>query len=147
MSIHPRLRARATRKIVLSAAETDRVLALAPDHEAWIRSELAGTSLTTRFVRSVGEVVSALVEAPPPRPQILIVDFDEVSPGELLHLHSIREQGWFGSVIAIGRVAVSLRTSLGVDRCVTVGPHRLRPIAALEDQHSQHTMRLSKTSG
>lgn len=125
----------------------DRALALAPGHETWIRSELAGTGLTTRFVRSVGEVVSALVEAPPPRPQILIVDFSAVSAGELLHLHSIREQGWFGSMIAIGRVALSLRASLGIERSVIVGPHRLRPIAALEDQHSQHTMRLSRISG
>lgn len=131
----------------MSDAESVRALALAPDHETWIRSELAGTTLSTRFVGSVAEVVSAIIGVPPPRPQILIVDFSAVSAGELLHLHSIREQGWFGSVIAIGRVPVSLRTSLGIDRCVIVGPHRLRPIAALEDQHSQHTLRLSKISG
>lgn len=127
--------------------EPVRALVLAPAHETWVRSELAGTGLTTRFVRSVAEVVSALVESPPPRPQILVVDLSSISPGDLMHLHSIRERGWFGNVIAIGRVPLPLRSSLGIERSVSVGPYKLRPIAGLENQHSMHTLRLRKVSG
>jgi hypothetical protein len=147
MTVHPRLRARATARVAISEADPIRVLVLAPAHETWVRSELAGTGLRTQFVQSVHEVVAALIETPPPRPQILIVDFSALSAGELLHLHSIRVRGWFGSIIAVGRAAVSLRASLGIERTVTVGPYRLRPIAALEGQHTVHTLRLPKISG
>ncbi len=147
MSAHPRLRARATARIAICDADPVRALVLAPAHETWVRAELAGTGLRTRFVQSVHDVVMALVEAPPPRPQILIIDFAALSAGELLHLHSIREQGWFGNVIAIGRIPLSVRTSLGIERAVAVGPYKLRPIAALEGQHAVHTLRLPKISG
>lgn len=147
MSIHPHLKARGTPRIAIAEVEPVRALALAPAHETWVRSELAGTGLTTQFVRSVSEVVAALVESPPPRPQILIVDPSSLSAGDLLHLHSIREQGWFGHIIAIGRVPLPLRESLRIERTVPVGPYRLRPIVRLEDQHSTHTLRMRKVSG
>jgi hypothetical protein len=67
---------------------------------------------------SVAQVVSAL-EDPPPRPQILIADFDEMGPGEIMHLHVLREQGWFGRIIAICDLPSALRSSLAVERVVT----------------------------
>jgi hypothetical protein len=147
MSAHPRLRARATARIAICDADPVRALVLAPAHETWVRAELAGTGLRTRFVQSVHDVVMALVETPPPQPQILIIDFAALSAGELLHLHSIREQGWFGNVIAIGRVPLSVRASLGIERTVAIGPYKLRPIGALITQHTVHTLRLARICG
>ena len=147
MTVHPRLLARPTARIATSDTDAIRALVLAPAHETWIRAELAGTGLHTRCVASVAEVVSTLVAAPPPRPQILIIDLAAISAGELLHLHSIRDQGWFGNVIAVGRVPLSVRASLGVARSVAIAPHQLRPIASLMTQHTVHTLRMAKISG
>jgi hypothetical protein len=120
------------------------VLVFAPDHETWVKSELAGTELTIDVAPSVKRVVEILIDDSAPRPQILIVDFNSMSAGELLHLHSIREQGWFGTVIALGRVPASLRKSMNIERSVDVAPYKLRPIAALAGQHVTHTMRMPK---
>jgi hypothetical protein len=77
---------------------------------------------------SVAQVVSALVEDPPPRPQILVADFDDMSAGELMHLHVLREQGWFGRIIALGGVPPALRSSLAIERVLAVprARHALR---------------------
>ena len=107
-------------------------------------TELRGTALELEIAQSIGDVVAALVDDRPPRPQLLIVDLDSLSAGALLHLHSVREQGWFGKVIAIGRVSTALRTSLGVHRTVMVGPDKLRPIAMLAGEHTSSTMRMPK---
>lgn len=142
MAAHPRLRARGS-----DGPITDRrlrALVFAPDHETWIRSELAGTNLALSYASSIKHVVRELIEEPAPRPQLLIVDFNSMSAGELLHLHSIREQGWFGRVVALGRIPASLRKSMNVERSVDVGPHKLRPIAALAGQHGVHTIRMPK---
>lgn len=147
MSIHPRLRARATARIAITDTDPVRALVLAPAHETWIRGELAGTGLKTRFAQRVEDVVAALVEEPPPRPQMLLVDLAAISAGELLYLHSIRERGWFGTVIAIGRAPLSVRASLGIERAVAIGPYKLRPIAALVQQHTVHTLRLARICG
>ena len=142
MTTHPRLRARGTLKADSDGAT--RVLVFAPSHETWVKSELAGTPLSVEVVPSVARVVETLVAEEGARPQILIVDFNSMSPGELLYLHSIREQGWFGSVIALGRVPPSLRKSMNIERSVDVGPYKLRPIAALAGQHVHHTLRMPK---
>ena len=143
MATHPRLRARGT-DFDTTANDGTRVLVYAPAHEMWIKSELAGTRLTIEIATSVARVVEALVAQDAPRPQILIVDFNSMSAGELLHLHSIREQGWFGNVVALGRVPPSLRKSMSIERSVDIGPYKLRPIAALAGQHVMHTMRMPK---
>jgi hypothetical protein len=102
------------------AVERIRALIYAPEpeRERWIESALARspTAITIQVGRKVRTVVAALVRDPPPRPEILIVDFDAVSPGELLELHAIRDDGWFGRLIGLGRVPDELRASLGVDR-------------------------------
>ena len=112
------------------AAERARVIifAPAPDRAKWIDEELAGELLTVQVARTVAQVVAAMIDDPPPRPQLLVADFDVISPADLLHLHSIRERGWFGTVIGLGSVPMALRKSLNIDR--VLGPpftrHSLR---------------------
>lgn len=64
---------------------------------------------------SVTHVGSALVEDPPPRPRILVANFDALSPAEVMHLHMLHEQDWFGRIIAIGGVPPTLHNSLAID--------------------------------
>lgn len=105
------------------SGEQIRVLVYAPgsSRTSWIESELAHRSVVVQIGHSVSQVVSALVEDPPPRPQILVADFDEVAPGDLLYLHVLREQGWFGRIIAIGNLPPELCSSLAVE-CVLSAP-------------------------
>jgi hypothetical protein len=116
---HPRISARGTRRDEIAPGEQVRTLIFAPEpnRAAWIEGELsrAPISITIQVGRRVRTVVSALVRDPPPRPQVLIVDFDAVSAGELLELHSIRHEGWAGRLIGLGTIPSALRASLGVD--------------------------------
>jgi hypothetical protein len=120
---HPRICARGTRRDEIVPGEQIRALvfALEPNRAAWIEGELsrAPISITIQIGRRVRTVVSALVRDPPPRPQVLIVDFDAVSPGELIELHAIRHEGWAGRLIGLGTIPPELRSSLGVDRVFT----------------------------
>jgi hypothetical protein len=128
VTVHPRLFS--TRGLLEEQStppgEQIRVLVYTPGsgHAPWIESELAHKTVLVQIGYSVGQVVSALTEDPPPRPQILVVDLDQVPPGDVLHLHVAREQGWFGRIIAIGAMPVELRVSLVVD-CV-IGPPFVR---------------------
>ncbi len=94
------------------------VYARQPSRAAWVESELQHRTVMVQLGFSVAQVVSALVEDPPPRPQILVADFDDMSAGELLHLQVLREQGWFGRIIALGDVPHELCTSLGIDHVI-----------------------------
>ncbi|HET7505368.1 MAG TPA: hypothetical protein VFK02_30320 [Kofleriaceae bacterium] len=98
--------------------EKIRVLVYAPSpvRASWVEAELASSAVMVQIGFSVEHVVSALVEDPPPRPQILVADFDEMNAGELMHLHVLREQGWFGRIIALGEVPDALRSSLAIER-------------------------------
>lgn len=100
------------------------VFASAVDVRKRISEELAGQSFTIEHAPSVALLVAELVDANPPRPQIAIVDFDPLTPADVLHLHSIREQGWFGTLIAIGKVSDELRVSLNIERVIA------RPLAS-----------------
>ncbi|HUJ57721.1 MAG TPA: hypothetical protein VLX92_04500 [Kofleriaceae bacterium] len=113
MVSHPNIRGRRG-----PGGDTSRVIVFAPDPElaAWVDGELEGARLAIQLARSVAHVVAALVDDPPPRPQILIADLDAMSPAEVLHLHQIRERGWFGIVIAIGKVGDDLKKSLQIAR-------------------------------
>jgi hypothetical protein len=117
MAVHPRVHTRGTEPNVALV----RVLVHAPfsARAPWIEAELAHRSIVTQIGFSVSQVVSALVEDPPPRPQILVIDFDELTPGDIMHLHVLREQGWFGRIIALGNVPPSLRTSLVIERVLS----------------------------
>lgn len=81
--------------------------------------------------RDLGEVLATLLDLPAPRPQILIIDFDSLHPAELFELHMIRERGWFGTIISLGKAAAALRASLGVERTFELlDDHALRTAIA-----------------
>ncbi len=118
MAPHPRLQTRATS----SDRTLLRVLAFAPSspHEDWIISEMSRLDVMMQIERNVDNVIAALVEDPPPRPAVLVVDFDSIDSGALLQLHAIREQGWCGVLIGLGLVPLPLRTSLGIERVLAL---------------------------
>jgi hypothetical protein len=82
----------------------------------WIERELVREEIMIQTARSIVEVIAAVVDDPPPRPQILVLDFDSLSAAEVLELHSIRERGWFGTIFALGKVPVDLRKSLRIEQ-------------------------------
>lgn len=120
VTAHPRLHSRATMDRVASPDSLVRVMVYAPDpaRAAWVDAELENHDAVVQVGFSVGQVVSALIEDPPPRPQILVADFDQIAAGELMHLHVLREQGWFGRIIALGDVPAALRSSLVIEHVV-----------------------------
>ena len=118
---HPRIQARGTRRDeIVNPGDQIRTLIFAhePTRGSWIEGELsrAPISITIQVARKVRTVVSALVRDPEPRPQVLIVDFDSMSAGELLELHAIRDEGWMGRLIGMGGVTPELIASLGVEQ-------------------------------
>jgi hypothetical protein len=140
--VHPRTLARGTRADELATRVTTIVYA-AEDRIRWIENELARGKSAVQTARNVAGVVDALVEDPAPRPQILVIDVDALSPGELLHLHAVREQGWTGKIVALGRVPAALRTSLKIARVIP--PPYVED--ALCDEIVQHRLALeSKTT-
>ena len=83
--------------------------------------------IVLRTVGTVREVVTALIDDPPPRAQLLIADVTAMTPVDVLQLHEIRERGWFGVIVAIGAVPDELRASLAIDRVVApFGVHAVR---------------------
>jgi hypothetical protein len=118
-TIHPRLHSRTVQEEPLSPGDVVRVLVYAPKRAAALESAIADKTVLVQLGFSVDQVVSALIEDPPPRPQILIADFDDMGAGEIMHLHVLREQGWFGRIIALGDLPQALCTSLNIARVVT----------------------------
>ena len=116
MKPHPRTQVRRPR----SPSTKQIAIAYAPDSEvaSWIEHELVGERASLQLARAIREVVAALIEDPPPRPQMSIIDFDTLTPAQVLDLHRIREQGWFGSIIALGEVSDDLRASLNIDQVI-----------------------------
>lgn len=121
MAAHPHTRSRQPR----AATEVVRAMVYAPDAKVaeWIEDELARGRVTWQVGRTIEQVVAGLTEDPPPRAQVLVVDFDAIAPADLLYLHAIREQGWFGIVVGLGDVPEALRRSLGIER-VIVPPYK-----------------------
>lgn len=116
MAPHPRLRSRD-----LPARQPSlRVLAFAPGSTRvdWISREIARADAQVQVERSVENVIAALLEDPPPRPAVMVVDFDRMDAGEMLQLHAVREQGWCGVVIGVGLIPLPLRSSLGIERVI-----------------------------
>lgn len=87
--------------------------------QRWIEHELDRDRAMVQTAHSVKGLIKALVEDPVPRPSVLVVDVDNVSPGELLELHNLRQLGWFGSIVAIGHTPPALRASLWIDHVLT----------------------------
>ncbi len=118
---HPHIHIRGLRGMVVEPNPVlVRVLvhAPAPTRATWIEAELNHRSIVVQLGFSISQVLSALIEDPPPRPQLLVADFDELAAGAVMDLHMLREQGWFGRIIALGHVSTSLRTSLMIDQVV-----------------------------
>jgi hypothetical protein len=88
-----------------------------PERKYWVDQELR-IDTTVQVAHEVEEVVAALVEDSRARPQVLVIDVDPLSAGELFHLHHIRERGWCGAIIALGQVPPSLRASLQITRVI-----------------------------
>jgi len=116
-NVHPRLQ---TRTSGLAEPVHVRVLVYARQapRATWVETELQHRAVMVQLGFSVAQVVSALTEDPPPRPQILVADFDDMDAGELFHLQVLREQGWFGRIIALGDVPLALCESLSIDRVI-----------------------------
>lgn len=129
MTVHPRVQLREGRA---GSGAVIRVLIYAPLDPArtWIDGELASEPIMVQIGFSVEQTVSALIEDPPPRPQILVADVDAMAGGEILHLHVLREQGWFGRIIALGNVPPALRSSLAIEHtlCPPFVPGSLRDV-------------------
>ena len=104
-----------------------RVMVYAPGstRASWIQSELSNTDVDAQVAHDVRGVYAALLDAPLPRPAVLILDFEHMLPIEILELHGLRERGWCGLVIGLGRVPNPLRTSLGVERVVPIASNTL----------------------
>jgi hypothetical protein len=116
-NVHPRLQTR-TAGLVDQALVRVLVYARRAPRASWVEAELQHRAVMVQLGFSVAQVVSALVEDPPPRPQILVADFDDMDPGELLYLQVLREQGWFGRIIALGDVPSTLCESLSIERVI-----------------------------
>ena len=127
-----------------------------PEHKPWIDRELGGDS-AIQVAQNVSELVAAVVEDSRTRPQIVVVDLDSLSAGELFHLHEIRERGWCGVIVALGQVPPSLRASLQITsvirapfaknaladelvryRCATAERTMPLPIFPMEDTGAAH---------
>lgn len=116
-SHHPNTLARGTR----TSQHKDpalRVIVYAPGEQrgTWIHSELSRVEALVQIARSVEQIIGALVEDPPPRPQVLVLDLDAIAAGDLLYLHQVRERGWCGRIIGLGTAPPALRASLGIER-------------------------------
>jgi hypothetical protein len=113
-----RVRTRGTPRTSLAPGEQIRALVFAPDQNraAWIDRELSNGPITVQVGRTARMVVAALTRDPPPRPDVLVIDFDAIAPVDLVELHALRPGGWFGRLIGLGHVPPELCTTLGVDQ-------------------------------
>ena len=85
----------------------------------WMENEVARSGTLSITARSVAQVVDLLVvDEPGPPPTLAVIDLGALTAGELFHIHRIREQGWGGTLVALGKVPLSLRSSLGIHRTV-----------------------------
>jgi len=115
-TLTPHILARGTRRNLSTPAVRVVMFAPNPQRASWIESELDRPTVVRQIARTVEQIVCALIEDPTPRPQVLVVDLDAVTPGDLLYLHIVRERGWCGRIIGLGVVPPALRASLGIER-------------------------------
>ncbi len=111
-TFHPRQRAQTPRS---GRPCPLRVMVYTPDENRAAELERALDGYIIQLARSTRMLVTALALDPPPRPQVLVIEIDPLSPLELLELHRLRDNGWFGTIIAHGDVPDSLRRSLQIE--------------------------------
>jgi hypothetical protein len=126
MTKHPRGWARGTDRPANATDEAQKLIGdvtlvaviYAPKDQVakWVEGELDRDGAVLQTARDLPQLMHALGEDASPRPNLLVVDLDAITPGELLELHSVREKGWFGTIIGLGRAPEALRMSLGIDR-------------------------------
>jgi len=87
----------------------------------WMESELARSGMPLVIAHDVPHVVAMLVGELQnlARPAVLVLDVDELTEGEVVHLHRIRESGWSGVMVVLGSAPPSLRAALGIDRTLS----------------------------
>jgi hypothetical protein len=128
MTKHPRLWARGTDRPASAGEDAHKLIGDAkliaviytPQAQVakWVEGELDRDGAVVQTARNLPALMQALVDDPTPRPNVLVVDLDAIAPGELLELHSLRERGWFGTIIGLGKVPGELKSSLGIDRAI-----------------------------
>lgn len=116
MAPHPRVYTRNSLKPSRLTRLSVMVHAASEHRATWVENELGRLDALIQFGRTIEAVVLALVDDPPPRPQVLVVDFDAITPVDLLQLHGVRDHGWCGRIIGLGVVPPPLRASLGIER-------------------------------
>jgi hypothetical protein len=89
-----------------------------PERQRWIERELSRDPVTIQSTTDIGDVVSALIPDGGPHPQFLVIDIDALDAGELFHLHQVRDAGWCGTIVALGHIPPSLRSSLKIARAI-----------------------------
>lgn len=112
--------------------------------ERWL-ADLEGSNASVQIGRTVAGVISALVDDPPPRPQLLVLDLDALTPGELMELHSLRDLGWTGMLVVEGQVPRSLAVSLRIEYVLS-DTDTLRGAVASVD-HAKATRRIPLITG
>ena len=118
-SFHPRQRAATPRS---GTACPLRVMIYSADEARGAVLERALDGFMIQLARNTRSLINALALDPPPRPQVLVIEIDPLSPLELLEIHRLRDSGWFGTIIALGDVPPSLRRSLGVEIMFPLAP-------------------------
>lgn len=121
-----------------------RAVVFAPDESRyeWVQRELVQEEIVIQTGRGVSHIIAALVDDPPPRPQILVVDFDALGPGEIMELHTVREHGWTGTIFALGKVPVGIRKSLRIEQTLATLVDNALRLAVAEIGFDRQTRRL-----
>ena len=89
------------------------------ERSRWMENEVARSGTHATSVHSITQLVELLVgDVPGSRPTLAVIDLDGLDAGELFYLHRIRELGFGGTLVVLGKVPFSLRTSMGIDRMV-----------------------------
>lgn len=75
----------------------------------WMEQELAETGVGIQVAKKLDHVLAALIDDPPPRPQVLVVDIDSTRAVDLAQLATVRTGGWRGRLIGLGERVTDLR--------------------------------------